>query len=170
MDLKDGDILVTPHLPDQGMVSIHIVEGDFPNCYCYDQNNSFHLNHQIRIKRSYGLKGNINIHNIELTEWYGKLSWFRLPVVPIEEYEGLFKDIIWQLEQNPLKIYGESEIDEFFEKEKNKILQLIRDSLNKMNPSRSKISFEQVCEQIITRFGYIVDKRNVCDGSGADID
>ena len=29
-DFEDGDLLVTPNLPENGDVSIHVVKGDFP--------------------------------------------------------------------------------------------------------------------------------------------
>lgn len=32
---RDGDLIATPHIPANGQASIHVVDGDFPNCYDY---------------------------------------------------------------------------------------------------------------------------------------
>ena len=45
-EFKDGDMLITPHLPEYGTVSVHIVHGDFPNCYSYDVSDETHQNHR----------------------------------------------------------------------------------------------------------------------------
>ncbi len=44
---QDGDLPVVPHLPENGKVSVHVVDGTFPNCYVYLGSDSWHLNNQI---------------------------------------------------------------------------------------------------------------------------
>jgi hypothetical protein len=65
-EFKDGDMLVTPHLPENGKVSIHLIDGDFPSCYAYLSGDSTHMNHCIKVKESFGLQGNISIYNSHL--------------------------------------------------------------------------------------------------------
>jgi len=63
---RDGDLLVTPHLPERGKVSIHVLNGDYPSCYRYVPNDGDHLNHRILIRRSFGLDGNISLQRRSL--------------------------------------------------------------------------------------------------------
>jgi hypothetical protein len=103
---KDGDLIATPHLPERGKVSIHVVDGDFPACYRYDPADDDHLNHRIRVKRSYGLDGNISIYNSALSASYAKLQWLRLPVLPVPEYEEAFQTVIRELDREPEKTFA----------------------------------------------------------------
>jgi predicted ATPase len=98
-DFKNGDILVTPHLPEPGKVSLHIVEGDFPACYYYLEHDDSHLNHRIKIRKSYGIDGSISIDNFELALWRSKLQSLRLPILPIEKYESIFQKLIHRIEK-----------------------------------------------------------------------
>jgi hypothetical protein len=166
----DGDILVTPHLPENGQVSIHIVDGDFPICYSYLDSDDFHLNNQIRVKASYGLDGNISIYNRLLAPWYGKLQWLRLPVLPIEELEGIFRQIITELDSSPATTYSLSKTDEYLESLTLELLDVLRGNLGKISPSSSDISFEKVCEYLISESGYTIEGRNIYDKAGGDVD
>ncbi len=99
-DFKNGDILVTPHLPEYGKVSLHIVEGDFPACYDYLEHDDAHLNHRIKIRKSYGIEGSISIDNFELAHWRSKLQSLRLPILPIKQQnEPIFQEIIRRIEK-----------------------------------------------------------------------
>src|ERR1041384_2441344 len=91
--LKDNDLLVTPHLPDYGKLVINVVDGDYPECYEYVQDDDDHQNHRIKVKQFYGLDSNIDIHNATVSAWYGKLQWLRLPVLPIPEHQDAFETI-----------------------------------------------------------------------------
>ena len=93
-DFMDGDLIVTPHLPENGQVSIHIINGDFPICYDYLAEDPCHLNNRFKVKTSYGLDGSISIYNATLASWYAKLPWLRLPVLPMPECEGAFRSIL----------------------------------------------------------------------------
>lgn len=95
---KEGDILVTPHLPKYGKVSLHIIEGDFPACYDYLEYDDFHLNHRIKIKKSYGIDGSISIDNFELAPWRNKLQSLRLPILSIKKFESIFPEIIRRID------------------------------------------------------------------------
>jgi ABC-type polar amino acid transport system ATPase subunit len=97
-DFKKGELLVTPHLPEYGKVSIHVIDGDFPECYDYLENDPSHLNHRIKIRKSYGLDGSISIDNYVLVPWREKLQSLRLPVLPIEQDEQIFRGIIRRIE------------------------------------------------------------------------
>ena len=58
-DFKDGDLLVMPRLPTYGTVSIHIVDGDYPDCYRYDTTDQTSQNHRIKVGESFGLDGGV---------------------------------------------------------------------------------------------------------------
>lgn len=169
-EFKDGDLIVTPHLPDHGKVSVHIISGDFPSCYSYSESDGFHLNHQIHLKESYGLKGQISIYNTLLTPWYGKLQWLRLPVLAISEYEDIFSQIVEELRSSATASFSPSEISEYFESVTKRLLDDLKKNLRSMSPSSSNISFERVCEYLITAWGYKIVGRNIYDGQGGDVD
>ena len=93
-EFHDGDVLVTPHLPEYGQVSIHFVNGNFPDCYNYVPGDDSYLNHRISLHRSVGLDREISMRNLILLPWYAKLQALRLPVLPNPEFEGIFLDIV----------------------------------------------------------------------------
>ncbi|MBC9785336.1 hypothetical protein H1S01_12535 [Heliobacterium chlorum] len=169
-DFKDGDLLVVPHLPEHGRVSIFVVDGDFPTCYDYLPNDQTHLNHRIKIKNAFGLDENISVYHSDLTAWYGKLQWMRLPIFPIEQYTSEFEKIIGALTQNPQTDFPASSLEQFLEKEYKRILEELKKSLNLMNPSLSSISFENICKDLLEFNGYTIIGRNKYDGKGGDID
>jgi len=169
-EFKDGDIVVTPHLPDNGKVSIHIINGNFPDCYAYLEHDESHLNNRFRVKQSYGLNGNVDIHNVNLARWYGKLQWLRLPVLPIQEFETDFQGIIEELRKRPGTEIGASGLQDFLEKITKDTLDRLRQSLNSISASTSEISFEKICERLVTSTGYRIERRHVYDSAGGDID
>lgn len=72
---KDGDIIVVPKIPKNGKFIIGFVDGNFPNCYEYVENDQTHLNHCIKLKKVYGLKSELDIHNVEnFNRLYGLLE------------------------------------------------------------------------------------------------
>jgi hypothetical protein len=168
-DLKGGDLLVVPHLPENGKVSVHVVAEDFPACYQYVQNDDSHQNHRIKIRRSYGLGGEISIRNLVLTSWYGKLQWLRLPLLPIPQFELDFRTIIDKLEQSPGSTFGVSGLAEYLEKLGREVKDLLNSELQKINPNNGDISFEKICKQLLVSSGYQVTG-NQYDSAGGDFD
>jgi|GEM_PF-1623346 len=168
--LKDKDVLATPHLPQDGRTSIHLVDGDFPQCYDYLQNDPAHLNHRIRIKKSYGLDGNISIYNVHLVPWYGKLQWLRLPILPIGQFEASFGSIIRELEESPDARFEPSELGEYLDSESKAVIAHLKSRLGKISPSSGRVSFETICEHILKSAGYEIVEKHVFDRKGGDVD
>jgi hypothetical protein len=168
--LKDNDLLVTPHLPEYGKLIINVVDGNWPDCYEYVSNDRSHQNHRIRVKRSYGLDGNIDIRAGEICEWYGKLQWLRLPVLPIPEYEGGFNTLIQSLEAEPGKKFSPSRLDEYLDKLSQALLDCAKDKLRLLKPSGTELSFEEVCGWLLKKAGgYRIEKTNQ-HRDGGDVD
>ncbi len=165
---RDGDLLVTPHLPEQGRVSIHVVDGDFPKCYAFRGGDGLHLNHGIRVRDSVGLDGSISIYNVHLASWYGRLSWLRLPVLRIPQYEPEFHVVLAKSRAG--EALGQSGLEDYLVKLKSEILASLMAHLDKIDPSRSAISFEALCERLLKENGYQVVAQNQFDGKGADVD
>ena len=169
-EFKDGDLLVTPHLPEHGKVSIHIIDGDWDDCYDYLECDDTHLNNRIRIRESYGLDGNIDARNARLSRWRGKLQWLRYPVIPIERWEEDFKSVIRMLAPDPNATLRQSDLDEYLELLTSDVLSLIRERLYEVMPSGTGISFEAICERLLSSFGYRIEGRNEYDREGGDVD
>jgi hypothetical protein len=168
---KDGDLIATPHLPERGKVSVHVVDGDFPACYRYDPADDDHLNHRILVKRSYGIEGNISIYNTALSAWYAKLQWLRLPVLPIPEHEDAFQSVIRQLDDSPNMTFAVSPLEEHLSGLLDRVLESLKIDLRRtLNPNNSDLSFESLCERLLVKSGYTVVGRNVFDGEGGDVD
>ena len=173
---KDNDLLVTPHLPEYGKVIINVVDGDYEmadgdhtSCYEYVQNDEDHQNHRIWVKRSYGLDGNIDIHNVALSAWFGKLQWLRLPVLPIPEYQEAFETIIRELDETPGKAFATSQLDEYFDGLSGKLVENLKSQLRTLNPSNSELSFEEVCKRLLMKAGYTTVRRKWYS-EGGDVD
>ena len=106
-------MMVVPHLPEYGTVSVHVVDGDFPSCYSYDVSDDTHQNHRIALKDSFGLKGEISIYNEKLLGWYGKLRSLQLPVLPIPEFGEIFLDLVTAMRAEESRRYDPSGLDDF---------------------------------------------------------
>ena len=169
-DLKRGDLLVVPHLPEQGKVSIHVVADDFPACYEYVSGDKTHQNHRIKIERSYGLDGNVSIHNLGLAHWCGKLPWFRLPIFPIPQFEAEFQYVIGQLEKTPGRSLEASKLSDYIEHLRQGVMEHLRLDLQQIRASIAEISFEAICEQLLHSAGYRVTARNQDHSAGGDVD
>lgn len=167
---KDGDILITPHLPSEKKFSIHIVDGDFPNCYSCKESDMTNMNHRIKIKKSYGLDGNLSLYNSEVATWKGKLQWMRLPILPINQYKNEFAVLISELSKDPKIEYKKSDLSEYLEKVQSETLKFIKTRLQEINPSNDVISFESICETVLANQGYKIVNRNFYDGAGGDAD
>src|SRR2546421_2094358 len=167
---KNGDLLVTPHVPKNGLVSMHVVDGDYPHCYAYLPKDVHHLNHRIRVKTSYGLQGNVSIRNESLVEWAAKLQWRRLPILPIKDSREEFDRVIGRLEEDPLMQLNSSPLDEFLDQELTRTILDLKKSLRRITPSGGAISFESVCEYVLTANGYTVVERHAYDRRGGDVD
>lgn len=169
-EFKDNDIIVVPHLPEDRKVTFMIVDGDYSNCYEYVKNDKTHQNHRIKIKEVYGLKGNVEIYNEKLVNWYGKLQWMRLPILPIDRFSKGINDIIDKLKEDPYFEFKMTELDEYLLNKKNELISKLKKDLQKINASNGAISFEKICEKILKDNGYEIKKRKVYDKNGGDID
>lgn len=167
---KDNDILVVPHLPEEKTFSIHIVDGNFPDCYRYLDDDEHHLKHTIKIKKSYGLEGNLSLYNSLIAPWKGKLQWMRLPILPMNQFKNEFHQLLSELRESPDKAYQKSDLEEYLDQLQKSILTFISQELGKISPSGGDINFESVCETILTNQGYEITNKNVYDGEGGDID
>lgn len=169
-EFKDGDMLITPHLPEYGTVSVHIVHGDFPNCYSYDVSDETHQNHRIALKCSFGLKGEISIDYVTLLAWRAKLQWLRLPVLEIPDFNEAFSDVVSKMKSDPSLRFGPSELNEFLISVYGKVKKVVTDELRNMPPSGGAISFEGLCEQLLQASGYQIEARHQYDRQGGDVD
>jgi hypothetical protein len=167
---KDGDLLVTPHLPENGKVSTHVVAGDFPSCYDYRTDDSTHLNHRIRLKESYGTDGTISIHNTRFDAWRAKLPSLRLPILDIAKFEASFRNAIEEKREKPTLIIGVSPLEEYIEKVRSDLLSMLQKKLADISNSGRPISFESVCERLLSSAGYRIVKQHKYDRAGGDID
>lgn len=167
---KDGDIIVVPKIPTNGKFIIGIVDGDFPNCYDYIENDQTHLNHCIKLKKVYGLKSELDIHNVKVHEWYAKLGYMRLPIYPLYKYNKIFNELINEIENDEVSLLRSSKLGDFVEEIRTDIHNKIRIALEKMSPSNSDISFENVCKKIIESFGYrCIGNNHHANGGDADL-
>ena len=169
-DLEDGDLLVVPHLPKRNTVSIHEVDGDYPRCYDYAENDDTSLNHRLHIRTSWGLRGNIDVNTWKLAPWKAKLPWLRYPVLPIEEYEPHFREIIEKLKENPEREFGASTLEQYLQDLETQLIKDTQSRLERILPSGTGISFEEVCKLLLTSAGYEVTDRHRYDGEGGDVD
>ena len=173
MDFRDGDILVLPHLPDYGTVSLHIVDGDFPDCYEYEQADPIHLNHRIRVRKSFGLDGQISVRNVELRAYHARLPYLRLPVLPIPDLEDTFNNIISAMSSDraaPDRRFTASTLDDFLAKAAEKVASCVAEQMQAIPAIGGGISFEAVCERILVTNGYRIVARNQFDGRGGAAD
>lgn len=169
-NFKDNDIIVIPHLPKNGKFIIAIVDGNFPECYSYNDNDVTQLNHCIKAKKIYGLDNNLDIHNIKVHNWYAKLNWMRLPVYPLFRYKEIFVELIDSLENDTTSVLGYSQLGEYIENIKSEVRKSIQEDLNKISPSNSNISFENICKEIIISYGYkFIRNNHHRNGGDADL-
>ncbi len=157
---KDGDIIIIPHMPKNGKFIIGIVNGNFPECYDYDENNKSHLNHKINLKKIYGLNNNLDIHNVKVHPWYAKLKWMRLPIYPLHRYKDIFLDLIKELENDETSVLNYSKLGEYIDVIRNKVKDNIRNEFKNIDPSNSAINFENICKTVIESFGYELKRKN----------
>jgi len=148
-EFEDGDLLVVPHLPEYGKASVHVIDGDFPDCYIYLEKDPCHLNHGIRVRASFGLDGNISIYNHQLAGWHGRLSGLRLPVIQIPDQEAIFKKLVHDIEEKPDQHLGESKLDDFLGATLEDVLTGMKASLAGINAAGGIISFEAICEHLL---------------------
>ena len=168
---QDGDVLVTPHLPECGQVSIHFVNGNFPDCYSYVPDDNSHQNHRISLQNSVGLDREISINNLMLLPWYTQLRALRLPVLPISEFAGIFLNIVHAMNADSAKEYPTSKLDEFFTDLKHNVVSTVATRLREIPPAgRNIVSFESVCERLLLSAGYETVGGNLYDGQGGDVD
>ncbi|TVQ30174.1 MAG: restriction endonuclease [Phycisphaeraceae bacterium] len=169
-ELKRGDVLVTPHMPEYGKVAMHVVADDFPDCYEHLTNDDTHQNHRLRISKSFGMGGNVSIRCLALTTWYSKIQWLRYPVLPIPQYETGFRGVMDKLSDEPTYNYSESSIVDYLEKLRGELAAKIRDDLKGIRPSATGISFESICVRLLESAGYSIVRRNCYDSEGGDAD
>ena len=166
-EFQDGDILVTPHLPEYGHVSIHVVNGAFPDCYDYDTGDSFHLNHRISLQRSVGLDGEISIYNERLLEWRTALPALRLSVLRIPHFAGIFSTIVDEVKTTPSRRFPASSLDNLIAGFGRTLkAEQMTAWLRRLTPS----DFEGLCEKLLKFYGYTTVRRNWFDRQGGDVD
>ena len=169
-DFHAGDLLVTPHLPEDGKVSVHEVAADYPECYDYVPCDPSHQNHRIRISASYGLGGEVSASHERLAAWKAKLPWMRLPIFPGKQYESLFRSLVDDLASKPNLRFEASALDDYVDRLRRKVLDFLENQLQNIAPSGGAISFEAICERLVTVCGYEVTGRNQYDREGGDAD
>jgi hypothetical protein len=169
---EDGDLLVTPHLPSYGFVSVHVVEGDFPECYEYDSADpeNTHLNHRIRISESFGLDSEIDAGFGRLAAWKAKLPWLRYPVLPKPKFEEDFRQALTDLEESDDGRLGPSDLGDYLSRVQQRLQEVLAEELRQIEPAGKGRSFEILCERLLKSAGYQVVARNQYDGSGGDVD
>jgi Restriction endonuclease len=167
---KDGDILLVPHFPENGLLMIAVVDEDYPGCYNWTVGQPRHLNHGIKVKKVYGLHGEISMYNQRLVEWYGKLSGLRLPIIALNGLEETVSEMVTLLEADPDVRFGKSSMDDYLADQTDKMLDSLLDQLQRLSPSRSDLSFEKVCEDLLLRHGYDFVRRNYYNGKKGDAD
>ena len=166
----DGDLLVMPHVPEYGRVSLHVVDGSYPDCYRYDPLDETHQNHRIAVRRSFGLEGQISIRYVALAEYHAKLRWLRLPVLPIGQFTPQFEEIIAEIDNNENAVFQAAELDDYFARVAGELENLVTQRIRTMPASGGPISFERLCERVLVESGYNVEERNQYDGRGGDVD
>lgn len=169
-DFSDGDMLVMPHLPEYGKVSIHIVEGDYPSCYRYEKADDTDQNHRIKIKDSFGLGGEFSIYSTELLEYYASLRSLQLPVLPIPYFFETFSDIVKAKKSEPSHRVDKSDLDDFLNDVSSEIKRVVTEKLRFMPASGGEISFEGICERLLQINSYEIVGSNEYDRQGGDID
>ncbi|TFD97071.1 restriction endonuclease [Jeotgalibacillus sp. R-1-5s-1] len=165
-----GDILIVPHFPSDGCMSILVVEGNYPNNYTWQPGQVRDLNHGIKIKEAYGLNGTISIYHYLLVKWYGKLSGMRLPITEMRQMDDIVHKLLGILRQDPDHQFEKSTMTDYLENQTSLLLKTLQDQLYHLDASRSDLSFEKVCENLIEQYGYECVDRNCYDGKGGDAD
>ncbi|WP_370295764.1 restriction endonuclease [Rossellomorea marisflavi] len=168
--LKDEDILLIPHFPDKGQISLAIVDGHYPECYEWVEGMPHHLNHGIKVKKVYGLQGEISMYNHRLIEWYGKLGSLRLPIIRLKHMEDTITEMVKMLDHDPDMAFEKSTMDDYLAKQTDQMLDSLLDQLQRLSPSGSDLSFEKVCEDLLLKYGYKLVRRNYYDGKKGDAD
>jgi hypothetical protein len=167
---KENDMLLIPHLPENGLVTIVIVDSDYPSCYKWKTGQPNHLNHGIRVKKVYGLNGNISMYNHMLVEWYGKLTGLRLPVLALSNMDETAQELINILEADPEARIEKSSMNDYLSDQTNRLIDTLLSQLQQLSPSRSDLSFEKVCEELLTHYNYETVRRNYYNSKNGDAD
>ncbi|MCA1054144.1 restriction endonuclease [Rossellomorea aquimaris] len=167
---KDGDVLLVPHFPEKGLVTFAVVAGNYPGCYEKTEENPHHLNHAIKVKKVYGLNVEISMYNQRLVEWYGKLSGLRLPIITLNHLEDAITGMVKLLESDPETRFGKSSMNDYLGNQTDMMVESLLDQLQRLSPSRSDLSFEKVCEDLLLRYGYDLVRRNYYNGKKGDAD
>ena len=167
---KDEDVLLIPHFPHNGFVTMVVVDGNYPECYQWTEGQPHHLNHGIKVKRVYGLQGEISMYNQRLVEWYGKLSGLRLPIIALNRMGNTISEMVRTLENNPDMKYEKSSMDDYLAEQTDRMLDSLLSQLQRLSPSRSDLSFEKVCEDLLLKHEYKLVRRNYYNGKSGDAD
>ncbi|WP_404405134.1 restriction endonuclease [Jeotgalibacillus malaysiensis] len=167
---KKGDVLMVPHFPGRGYLTLLIVAADYPDCYVWNDNSENSLNHGIRVSEVYGLDKSISMYHFSLVKWYGKLPGMRMPVYKAGDLAEPVEQLLTVLRNNPEYIFEKSTVTEYLESLAEQPLNRMQEQLYHLNASRSALSFEKMCEHLIERYGYELVKRNCFDRDGGDAD
>ena len=168
--LKDGDLIVTPHLPEWGNLSIHVVNGDFPDCYRYDENDDSDQNHRILVNQSIGLDNEISIYSEDLIRYRTALRSLQYPVLAIPQFDDLFSDIVDKFVGDPNQSLNAATLEQFLANRAEDVTLALTENLRNIWPAGGEISFENLCERVLVSNGYKIVRRNWYDGEGGDVD
>ena len=169
-EFEDGDFVVTPHLPEYGKLSIHIVDRNFPDCYRFEPNDKSHQNHRIKLKRSIGLDGEISIRHESFVNYHALLRYLRYPVLPIPQFHNIFLSIVQDFDDDRNQKYGTSTLEEYLFTLAEKVNSALIENLRKISPAGGEISFEKLCERLLKSNGYEIVRHNWFDKQGGDVD
>ena len=164
--------MITPNIPEDGSLSIHEIKGDFPDCYTYVPHDEIYQNHRINIRKSIGLQSNqeISIYNVNLTDYCATLSSLRYPILPIPLFTTIFKEVVYEINNNQQQEYKASELDDFLSKLAVETVKDLIQKLRKITPSGEGITFENLCERLLVSQGYKIVNRHIYNKKGGDVD
>jgi HJR/Mrr/RecB family endonuclease len=94
----------------------------------------------------------------------------RYPVLPIEQYESHFCEIVNELQNDPGQEFGSSDLERYLQDLSEGLVKETQTRLERITPSGSGISFEEVCRLLLTSAGYEIERKHQYDGEGGDVD
>ena len=94
----------------------------------------------------------------------------RLPVLPIPQFEILFKNIINDFHNNQQQKYGASKLDEYLYKLAEGTVDYLIEKLRKISPADEGISLKSLCERLLVLQAYKIVNRHLYDEQGGDVD
>ena len=146
-----------------------LIAPEFLDCYRYDGDDETHLNHRIRIKRSFGLDGEVSVYNERLLPWRAALQTMRYPVLPKAAFSDLFSTIVDEMTATVSRRLPTSHLEDSIKSHSDALKEKTVSWLRSL-PSMGHSGFESVCERILKSHGYDVVSRNQYNRHGGDAD